>query len=80
MEPSAGSLRRKSTLGEMERVSLNQGPSAEPRASTTRFGLKSGIHAMTRGLLGPALTEIPLHGPVGDLMKRLRSKDPFTDE
>lgn len=34
---------------------------------------------MPRGLLGRPLAEIPLYGPVRDLKKRLRCKDPFTE-
>jgi hypothetical protein len=40
-------------------------------------GTAHGIHGLPRGLLGPALTEIPLRGPTGELMKRLRKEDPF---
>lgn len=40
----------------------------------------NGIPALPRGLLGPALTEIPLRGPTGELMKKLRSEDPFRDD
>lgn len=46
----------------------------------SRFGPDAGIPVLTRGLLGPALTEIPLRGPTGDLMRRLRSEDPFRDD
>ncbi|SPN98842.1 uncharacterized protein DNG_01883 [Cephalotrichum gorgonifer] len=52
------------------------GPSSHHNAE---FGSKNGIPSLPRGLLGPALTEIPLRGPTGVLMKRLRSEDPFRD-
>lgn len=61
-------------------MSPNQNPDVELREPPVQFGPKNGIHAMPRGLLGPALTEIPLRGQTGDLMKRLRSEDPFRDE
>lgn len=79
-DPPTGSSHSKSTPSEAEEMSPNQNPDVELREPPVQFGPKNGIHAMPRGLLGPALTEIPLRGQTGDLMKRLRSEDPFRDE
>lgn len=74
----------KPTLAEaqcMKNPELKAGPREKPPAQGTgplQLEL-SGIPALPRGLLGPALTEIPLRGPTGELMKKLRSEDPFRD-
>ena len=51
-------------------------------AFTPSFGLayQNGLPVLPRGLLGPTLTGIPLRGPTGELMKKLRSSDPFRDD
>lgn len=61
-------------------VECEPGERVEHGTRTKQMCLINGkpeFSSLPRGLLGPDLTRIPLTGPSADLMKRLRSEDPF---
>jgi hypothetical protein len=69
----------KSSRGSSCPRTTDQSPRHGPDSSTNRVDNQPTIARFPppRGLLGTDLSQIPLTGPSGDLMKKLRSEDPF---